>query len=119
MKPTILTENYKRFFGQNLLNENVKKFRDFDYDEDPMDNQILAESKLIKEESGLMVIGRTPLDNNSIGDFVEEEGFHAEWDAREGYWLFPEEEENYDNLEIELEREFNKRGINARFEGIF
>ena len=78
--------------------------------------KFLKESKI---ESGLMVFGKTTLDNNSIGDMIDESDYYAEWNTREGFWLFPEEEGNYDSLEIELQREFNKRGIDARFEGIF
>jgi hypothetical protein len=70
-------------------------------------------------ESGLMVIGRTPLDNNAIGDAIEEEGLYGEWNVREGYWFFPEEEDMYDNLEDQLSDLFNQKGINARFEGVF
>ena len=70
-------------------------------------------------DSGLMVIGKTTLDNNSIGDVVEEEGYYAEWNPREGYWFFPEEVDMYDDLEMELDKHFVKRGINARFEGVF
>jgi hypothetical protein len=71
------------------------------------------------DERGLMVFGRTTLDNNAIADMIDNYHFQAEWNAREGYWLFPEDESTYDELELELEREFNERGINARFEGIF
>lgn len=70
-------------------------------------------------ETGLMVYGRTNLDNNAIQDWLEDSDYSAEWNHREGYWLFPEEEENYDELEKELEKEFRKAKINARFEGIF
>ena len=75
----------------------------------------LAES----EKKGLMVFGRTPLDNNAIKDMVNDGDFYAEWNPAEGYWFFPEVEEEYDELEYYLEQEFNKRNINARFEGIF
>ncbi len=71
------------------------------------------------EEKGLMVIGRTTLDNNKIQKWLDKSDYHAEFNAREGYWLFPEEEDTYDALEAELEKEFSKAGINARFEGIF
>jgi hypothetical protein len=71
------------------------------------------------EDSGLYVIGRTQIDNNAIKDVIEEEGFHAEWNARGGYWFFPEEVDNYDELENQLSTIFDKQGINARFEGIF
>ena len=72
-----------------------------------------------KGESGLMVFGKTNLDNNKIGDWLDDSDYTAEWNAREGYWLFPEEEGNYDELEMELEKAFAKARINARFEGIF
>jgi hypothetical protein len=72
-----------------------------------------------KNGTGLMVIGRTKIDNNKIGEIADDLGLHAEWDSREGYWLFPEEEDNYDELEMELDKAFTKKGINARFEGIF
>lgn len=71
------------------------------------------------EDSGLYVIGRTQIDNNAIKDVIEEEGFYAEWNARGGYWFFPEEVDNYDELENQLSMIFDKQGINARFEGIF
>jgi hypothetical protein len=70
-------------------------------------------------ESGLMVFGRTPLDNNAISDYLDETDYYAAWDAKHGYWFFPEQEEFYDELENELSQDFNKLGINARFEGIF
>lgn len=81
----------------------------------------LRSKKLIKESkrSGLIVVGRTSTDDNAIADMVDESDYYAEWNSREGYWLFPEEEGSYDDLEMELEKEFNRRGINARFEGIF
>jgi hypothetical protein len=66
-----------------------------------------------------MVIGRTQIDNNAIGDVLDELELHGEWNTREGYWILPEDEENYDSLEEMLEQEFATRGINARFEGIF
>jgi hypothetical protein len=71
------------------------------------------------KDSGLYVIGRTQIDNNAIKDVIEEEGFYAEWNVRGGYWFFPEEVDNYDELENQLSTIFDKQGINARFEGIF
>ena len=44
---------------------------------------------------------------------------HAEWDARYGYFLFPEEEDNYDELELEISKQLDKLNINYRIEGIF
>lgn len=71
------------------------------------------------EESGLIVKGRTPVDNNEIGEVLEELGLYGEWNSREGYWLLPEEEDMYDQLEATLQSEFNKRDISAYFEGVF
>lgn len=67
--------------------------------------------------TGLIVVGRTQLDNNSIADMVDETDYYGVQNTREGYWFFPESEETLDSLEMELEQEFSKRGINARFEG--
>jgi hypothetical protein len=66
--------------------------------------------------TGLVVVGRTTLDNNAIQDMLDETDYYGVWNGREGYWFFKEEEENFDALEIELEKEFAQRGINARFE---
>jgi hypothetical protein len=71
------------------------------------------------EGTGLIVIGRTQLDNNGITDMLDETDYYGIWDSREGYWFFPEDEETLDSLEIELSREFDRRGIDARFEGQF
>jgi hypothetical protein len=69
------------------------------------------------EGTGLVIVGRTQLDNNAIGDMLDETDFYGVWNTREGYWFFPEDEETLDILEKELEHEFVQRGINARFEG--
>lgn len=65
---------------------------------------------------GLVVTGRTPLDNNTIKDIIEDHNFIAYWNAREGYWFFPEEPETFDALEDELSATFDTFGVNARFE---
>ena len=84
--------------------------------------------KLVKESlsapsdfdgTGLIVVGRTQIDNNLIDDMLDETGFDAVWNTREGYYFFPESEETIDSLEMELEKEFEQRDINARFEGQF
>lgn len=70
-------------------------------------------------KSGLIVIGRTQIDNNKIKDLIDREGFTAEWNSEYGNFFFPEKEETYDSLETELSILFNRNGINARFEGVF
>lgn len=103
-----------------------KEILDFDMTELDKKGQDMMKKLGIKEsvneakgESGLMVFGKTNLDNNKIGDWLDDSDYTAEWNAREGYWLFPEEEDEYDELEAELEKAFTKARINARFEGIF
>lgn len=80
----------------------------------------LSEVSEKKQELGLYVIGRTSRDNTKIGEWLKNSDFHAEWNAREGYWLFPADDESeYDELERELDMQFANHGIDARFEGIF
>ena len=76
----------------------------------------LNENESIK---GLMVFGKTQLDNNKIKNFIQNSDFHAEWKPNGGYWLFNEDPELYDELEKQLDSEFALLDINARFEGIF
>ena len=95
----------------------LKAFNEFIDEIDRLAPQKLKEN--MSGESGIMVFGRTPLDNSAIGEFIEEEDYYyAEWN-REGFWFFPEQEDSYNDLEKALDREFAKRGIDARFEGIF
>lgn len=69
--------------------------------------------------TGLVVVGRTALDNNAIQDMLDDTNYYGVWNGREGYWFFKEQEENFDALEMDLEKEFAQRGINARFEAQF
>jgi hypothetical protein len=69
--------------------------------------------------AGLLVYGRTKIDNDLIDQVLEEEGYYGIFNARENYWFFPEGEETIDQLENDLENIFIKKGINARFEGQF
>lgn len=72
-----------------------------------------------EKESGLIVKGTTPLDDQRIGEIVEEEGYYASWDEEGDYWFFPEEEATYNELEAELDKLFIEKGVSARFEGVF
>jgi gas vesicle protein len=67
--------------------------------------------------SGLIVVGRTQIDNNQISDMLDETDYYGIWNAMEGYWFFPEDESTFSYLEADLDEEFAKREINARFEG--
>lgn len=61
-------------------------------------------------------MGGTQIDNNLINEIVEQGDFYGEWNVREGFWFFPEEENLCDELENALADTFNAAGINARFE---
>jgi hypothetical protein len=97
--PTLrnIMKMYKRVLKKNNINEFQVNTYDF-------------------KGTGLVVVGSTKVDNNEISDMVDKTGYYAIWNAQEGYWFFPEAEETLDALEMELDKEFGKRGINARFE---
>jgi hypothetical protein len=80
---------------------------------------IREEIKNVSEakETGLMVFPITKQDETKIIKWLERSDYFAEW-WRYGYFLFPEKKSNYDDLERELEKEFRKYNINARFEGV-
>lgn len=91
-----LHEKLKKFFTGGIFNEGFEADR-----------------------SGLNVIGRTREDNTRIAQMVEDMELHAEWNAREGYWFFEEEEDMYDALERIIQKGLDEYQINARIEGVF
>lgn len=82
---------------------------------------IIKNYQLITEQSndGLMVIGKTPADDKKIGKFAIKGKYHAEFIKDGRFWIFPEKQENYDALELELEKQFTRLGIDVRFEGMW
>lgn len=70
------------------------------------------------ESKGLYVTGRTAADNTRIAQMVEDMMLHGEWNAREGYWFFEEQEELYDELERIIQNGLDEYQIDARIEGI-
>ena len=73
-----------------------------------------------KNEYGIYVIPADKSDYKKIQKFIlGKEGFYAEENERENYFLFGEEQDLYDGLERELSKLFQKYNINARMEGIF
>lgn len=69
------------------------------------------------KETGLYVTPKSNADKQKIEKFLDTSDYYGEWD-REGYFFFPEKPSEYDSLEKELDKEFLKRKISARFEGI-
>lgn len=68
-------------------------------------------------DTGLYVTPTSNQDKQKIEKFLDTSDYYGEWN-REGHFFFPEKPEDYDNLEKELDKEFQKRKISARFEGI-
>jgi hypothetical protein len=115
-------ENYSRTSFKNK-DKNVKKmnhnqFINYIYSEGYIDDNKMATGGGVGdfEGSGLIVVGRTQIDNNKIKEFVEDGDYYGVWNAREGYWFFQEDEDNIDELEMELTEEFAELNIDARFE---
>lgn len=87
--------------------------------DDPMSKQYYDRTLTENSDfngSGLIVVGKTQIDNNKIQDLINDEEYHAIWNSKEGYWFFPEEESTLDQLEADLEAEFYRYEIDARFE---
>jgi nicotinamide mononucleotide adenylyltransferase len=82
------------------------------------DVTLVFESKSLTE-TGLNVIPSTPADFKKLEKWLNDSIYTAEVkiEGKQGYFFFPEEKENYDSLEAELDKEFNKAKISARFEG--
>lgn len=66
--------------------------------------------------TGLILVGSSQTDNDKIEDVLEDLGFYGEYDPIEKYWFIPEVEETLDALEQALQKEFELRDINVRFE---
>jgi hypothetical protein len=70
-------------------------------------------------ESGLTFVPRSTADATKFRNALDDSEFHYEWDAKERYFYFQEDEDNYDALELELQKIVDANDINGRFEGIF
>ncbi|MBV5347536.1 hypothetical protein JZU46_04895 [bacterium] len=69
--------------------------------------------------TGLQLYPRTREDSNVISSIIEDSDFYAEYNSQYGFFFFPEEEENYDDLEWQLDELFSDKNVNYRIEGIF
>ena len=87
--------------------KNIKSLTEF------INENIISE----KKEYGLYVYPTTQADFKKLEKWLKDSDYYAEADSNRGYVFFPEEKENYDSLETELDKEFNKAKISARFEG--
>lgn len=99
-----LHDKLKKFFVGGIINVNER-----DLEQHPMGGQ----------KAGLRVAGRSTEDNTKIGQMIRDQDLQAQWNARDGYWFFPEDGDRYDAKEQELEDGFHKYGIKADIEGVF
>lgn len=70
-------------------------------------------------ETGLQLIPRTREDLRIINEILQESEFSTEYNSEFGFFLFLEEEENYDSLEEQINELLEGVDIRYRIEGIF
>jgi hypothetical protein len=70
-------------------------------------------------ETGLQVTPRTKEDARVMTEAIAHSDYYTEYNSEFGFYFFPEEEENYDELEAQIDNLFAGLNINYRIEGIF
>ena len=70
-------------------------------------------------ETGLKVTPKTREDAIVINEAIANSDFYTEYNSEFGFYLFPEEEENYDELEAQIDDLFCGLNVNYRIEGVF
>lgn len=75
--------------------------------------------KLKIMKTGLQVTPKTREDARVINEAIANSDFYTEYNSEFGFYLFPEEEENYDELEAQIDNLFDGLNVNYRIEGVF
>ena len=70
-------------------------------------------------ETGLQVTPKTREDARFINEAIANSDFYTEYNSEFGFYFFPEEEENYDELEAQIDNLFDVLNVNYRIEGVF
>ena len=70
-------------------------------------------------KTGLQVTPKTREDARVINEAIANSDFYTEYNSEFGFYLFPEEEENYDELEAQIDNLFDGLNVNYRIEGVF
>ena len=70
-------------------------------------------------EKGLQVTPATREDARIINVAIANSEFYAEYNSEYGFYFFPEKEENYDELEAQIDNLFDELSVNYRIEGVF
>ena len=71
-----------------------------------------------KKEEGLIFNPSSQKDLNKMRKALEDSDLYAEFDKKEGYFLFPEESDRYDELEAEIEELTRLHDISGYIESI-
>ena len=85
----------------------------------PMVDEGFYSSPSDLEDSGLNVIPKDQIHANKLQDALEDSGLYGEWNPREGYFFFPEEEDGYDYLEEKIQELMDDYNIQGYIEGVF
>lgn len=70
-------------------------------------------------ETGLQLTPRTREDARVINEAIANSDFYAEYNSEFGFYFFLEEEENYDELEAQIDNLLSGLNVNYRIEGVF
>jgi hypothetical protein len=70
-------------------------------------------------ETGLQLTPRTTSDKNIIHQAIANSDYYTEYNSEFGFYFFPEEEGNYDELESQIDNLFAGLNVNYRIEGVF
>ena len=71
------------------------------------------------QETGLIIKGKTDLDNIDIKRTLDNSDLYYEWDSVEKYFFLPEEEDLYGALEAEIDQLLSQTEATYYIEGIF
>ena len=70
-------------------------------------------------ETGLQLTPKTREDARVINEAIANSDFYTEYDSEFGFYFLPEKEENYDELEAQIDNLFDGLNVNYRIEGVF
>ena len=80
-------------------------------------NKLILKNMIM--ETGLQVTPKTREDARVINEAIANSDFYTEYNSEFGFYFFPEEEENYDELEAQIDDLFSGLNVNYRIEGVF
>ena len=81
--------------------------------------QMSKKIKIMKTVTGLQVYPKLSRDLALINEAIANSDFYTEYNSEFGFFFFPEEEENYDELEAQIDNLFSGLSVNYRIEGVF